>query len=84
MQAAIFAACVIAPSLALAQAAVQSDTPVPHRGDDGFSGVSALPPSDEAGDNGLSNPVTGPGSPGTTGTGAAGTGPSGTMAALGR
>ncbi len=79
----IIAAIVASPKLALAQAAVQSDTPVPQHSED--LGAGTLPRSSGAArDAGMPNPMTGPGSPGTTGTGTAGTGPTGTMAAPGR
>ena len=81
----IVVACALAivPSAAFAQAAVQSDTPVPHRS--GLSGASELPRAEDSSrDSGVPNAITGPGAPSTTGTGAAGTGPTGTMAAPGR
>lgn len=70
----------------LAQAAVQSDTPVPGRAP-AAAGLGAATPGGSAAtthDLLVPNPATAPGSPGTTGTGAAGTGPTGTMAAPGR
>lgn len=79
----IIAAIVASSTLALAKAAVKSDTPFPQNSED--LGAGALPRSSNAArDAGKPNAMTGPGSPGTTGTGAAGHRPTGTMAAPGR
>ena len=82
------AACIVlAPSVALAQAAVSPDQPVARSDgamERGAAGAIQGTDSDGPSSRSTPNALTGPGSPGTTGTGAAGTGPTGTMAAPGR